>query len=108
VDTVYAPFWKLTECYFETSYLFFTIFLARPTHPGERERRMTIQRRIPSHLQTEYSLLHLLAEASLTDARTQYRQMAKLYHPDAGGLHTDFLALQQAYERVAEHLQRLR
>lgn len=108
METVYAPFWKLTECYFEISYLFFSILLARPAHPGEPGRRMTIQRRIPSHLQAEYSLLHLHAEASLTDARIQYRQLAKLYHPDAGGHHADFLALQHAYERVVEHLQQLR
>jgi DnaJ-class molecular chaperone len=108
VETVYTSFRKLTECYFETSYLFFTILLGRPTLLREQDRKMTIQRRIPSHLQAEYSLLHLQAEASLTDARTQYRQLVKLYHPDAGGHHAAFLALQQAYERVVEHLQPLR
>ena len=66
---------------------------------------MTIPRAIPLHLQAEYSLLQLPAEANLADVRTQYRELAKLYHPDAGGHHTDFLALQQAYEQVMEYLQ---
>jgi curved DNA-binding protein CbpA len=37
--------------------------------------------------------------------RTQYRELAKRYHPDAGGSHADFLALQQAYEQVMAYLQ---
>ena len=66
--------------------------------------RVTIPRAIPLHLQAEYCLLQLPAEASLADVRKQYRELAKLYHPDAGGDHTDFLALQQAYEQVVEYL----
>jgi len=50
-------------------------------------------------------LLHLQAEVSLAEVRTQYRELAKRYHPDAGGSHADFLALQQAYEQVMEYLQ---
>ena len=63
------------------------------------------QRAIPRHLQAEYRLLHLQAEVSLAEVRTQYRELAKRYHPDAGGSHADFLALQQAYEQVMEYLQ---
>jgi curved DNA-binding protein CbpA len=64
-----------------------------------------MQRAIPRHLQAEYRLLHLQAEVSLTEVRSQYRELAKRYHPDAGGSHADFLALQQGYEQVMEYLQ---
>jgi DnaJ-class molecular chaperone len=104
VETIYASFTKLIECYFETSYLFAKVLLTSPAVLHGQDRMM-IQREIPRHLQAEYSLLHLQAGGSLADARTQYRELAKLYHPDAGGQHADFLALQQAYEHVVEYLQ---
>jgi len=59
---------------------------------------------IPLHLQAEYHLLQLPTEASLADVRSQYLGLAKLYHPDTGGDHIDFLALQHAYEQVVEYL----
>ncbi len=64
-----------------------------------------MQRAIPPYLQAEYRLLQLQAEVSLAEVRIQYRELAKLYHPDAGGSHADFLALQRAYEQVMEYLQ---
>ncbi len=64
-----------------------------------------MQRAIPRHLEAEFRLLHLQAEVSLAEVRTRYRELAKHYHPDAGGNHADFLALQQAYEHVMEYLQ---
>ena len=70
----------------------------------EQDNRAT-QLDIPSHLQAEYNLLHLQAGASLAEVRAQYRELARLYHPDAGGRHAYFLALQQAYEQVVEYLQ---
>ena len=71
----------------------------------EQDKMMT-HLEIPSHLQAEYSLLHLQATASLAEVRTQYRELVKLYHPDAGGRHAYFVALQQAYERVVDYLQK--
>jgi DnaJ-class molecular chaperone len=106
METDYPSFMKFTEYYFEASYLFFRMFLTPPTFPGEQERKMTIQPRIPNHLQAEYTLLHLPAHTSLTEARRQYRQLAKRSHPDAGGQHADFLLLKQAYERVVEYLRK--
>jgi DnaJ-class molecular chaperone len=106
VETVYTSFTKLMDCYFDMSYWFIEMLLAGPTilnEPGG----MPTQLKIPTHLQAEYSLLHLQAGASLTEVRTQYRELAKLYHPDTGGHHTSFLALQQAYERVVEYLHML-
>jgi DnaJ-class molecular chaperone len=97
-------FETLIECYFEMWSVFATTFMTGSAlHPGQARRRM--QRAIPRHLQAEYRLLHLQAEVSLADVRSQYRELAKRYHPDAGGSHADFLALQQAYEQVIEYLQ---
>jgi DnaJ-class molecular chaperone len=83
------------------------LFLPGPELMHEQDK-MTTHLGIPSHLQAEYSLLHLQAGVSLAEVRTRYRELVKLYHPDAGGHHAYFLALQQAYERVVEHLQPLR
>jgi DnaJ-class molecular chaperone len=66
---------------------------------------MTMPRTVPLHLQAQYHLLQLPTEASVAEVRIQYRELAKRYHPDAGGHHIDFLALQQAYEQVVEYLQ---
>lgn len=100
----HSSFTKLFECYFDTWYLFTQVLLTGPELLHGQDR-MTMQRAIPLHLQAEYSLLHLPAEVSLAEVRAQYRELAKRYHPDAGGCHTDFLALQQAYEHVMEYLQ---
>jgi DnaJ-class molecular chaperone len=97
-------FETLIERYFEMWSVFATTFMTGSArHPGQARRRM--QRVIPHHLQAEYRLLHLQAEVSLDEVRSQYRELAKRYHPDAGGSHADFLALQQAYEQVMEYLQ---
>ena len=95
---------RLIECYFDTSYLFVKLLMPSPALPREQDGRTT-QLDIPPHLQAEYNLLHLQAGASLAEVRAQYRELAKLYHPDAGGHHAYFLALQQAYEQVVEYLQ---
>jgi hypothetical protein len=107
MEMKHASFTKFFEDYVETWSLFAHLFLTGPAHL-HRQDEMTMQRAIPLHLQAEYSLLQLQAEANLADARIQYRELAKLYHPDAGGHHTDFLALQQAYEQVVEYLQTCR
>lgn len=104
METVHASYAKLIGSYFDTWSLFAKILLTGPALP-HRQDRMTMQRAIPLHLQAEYSLLQLQAEGSLAEVRTQYRELAKLYHPDAGGHHADFLALQQAYEQVVKYLQ---
>ena len=91
------------ECYFEVWSVFTTTFLHGPMHHHRQECR--VQRAIPYHLQAQYRLLSLQAEVGLAEVRTRYRELAKCYHPDAGGSHADFLALQQAYEQVLEYLQ---
>ena len=105
METHYPSFMKFAEYYFETSSLFFKMFLFPLTNTEEQDKKMPIPPKIPSHLQAEYRMLHLTAEANLADVRRQYRHLAKQSHPDAGGQHTDFLILQQAYERVVEYLQ---
>jgi len=91
------------ECYFGMWSMFATTFMRGPRlHQRQASR---VQRAIPLHLQAQYHLLQLQAEVSLAEVRTRYRELAKRYHPDAGGNHADFLALQQAYEQVMEYLQ---
>ena len=91
------------ECYFEMWSVFTTTFIRGPMLHHRHDSR--VQRAIPHHLQAQYHLLSLQAEVSLAEVRARYRELAKLYHPDAGGSHADFLALQQAYEQVIEYLQ---
>ncbi len=73
--------------------------------PCRRDERTIIRQAIPKHLYTQYRLLHLTEETTLAEIRMRYRELAKSCHPDAGGCHADFLALQQAYEQIVEHLQ---
>jgi DnaJ-class molecular chaperone len=101
---LFASFDKLIECYFEMWNVFATVLLTDPAHHKE-QGWVRMQRAIPPYLQAEYHLLHLQGEVSPAEVRTQYRELAKRYHPDAGGSHADFLALQQAYEQVMKHLQ---
>ena len=103
MEPPFASFDTLIECYVEMWSVFATTLLTGPQLLYGRDRRM--QRAIPRHLQAEYRLLHLQAEVSLAEVRLHYRELAKRYHPDAGGSHADFLALQQAYEQVVEYLQ---
>jgi len=104
METKPASFTKFFQYYVEMWSLSAHLFLLGPAL-FYGQVGMTMPRAIPLHLQAEYRLLQLHAEASLTDVRIQYRELAKLYHPDAGGHHTDFLALQQAYEQVVKYLQ---
>ncbi len=99
MEPVHASFTKLIECYVETSYLFVKLLLPGQALLHQQDKR-TAQLDMPSHLQAEYHVLHLQAGASLAEVRAQYRELAKLYHPDAGGHHASFLALQQACEQV--------
>jgi len=91
------------ECYFGMWSVFATTFIHGPRLHHRQVSR--VQRAIPHHLQAQYRLLSLQAEVSLAEVRIRYRELAKLYHPDAGGSHADFLALQLAYEQVMEYLQ---
>ena len=100
METKRASFTTFFEDYVQTWSMFARLFLRGPALLYG-QAGMTI----PRHLQAAYRLLLLGAEANLADVRRQYRELAKLYHPDAGGDHTDFLALQQAYEQVVEYLQ---
>ena len=101
---VHASFTKLIDCYFDTWSLFTQVLLTGPVL-FYRQDGTTEQPEIPRHLQAAYRLLHLQPEVSLVEARRQYRELAKLCHPDTGGHHADFLALQQAYKEVVEYLQ---
>ena len=103
METKHAPFTTFFEDYVQTWSLFAHLFLLSPAFL-HGQVGMTMPRAIPLHLQAEYHLLQLPSEASLADVRRQYRELAKRYHPDAGGHHSDFLALQQAYEQVVEYL----
>lgn len=104
VEPLYPSFMKFTEYYFEMYFLFFRMFLTPPPFPAEQDWNMPLHPNIPRHLYAAYNLLHLPPEASLADARIQYRKLAKRSHPDAGGKHADFLLLQQAYEQVVTYL----
>ncbi len=104
METRYASFTRFFEDYVETWSLLAHLFLPSPALLHGHVA-MTMPRAVPLHLQAQYRLLQLPAEASLADVRIQYRELAKRYHPDTGGHHTDFLALQQAYEQVVEYLQ---
>src|SRR5271157_6098840 len=86
METNPASFTRLFESYVGTWSLFAKIFLTGPVLLHWQDK-MTIQRAIPLHLQAEYSLLQLHAEANLADVRTRYRELAKRYHPDTGGHH---------------------
>lgn len=88
----------------EASRWYMKLFLPGP-EPFSAPVHQSMQGDIPLHLQAAYRVLHLPAEASLDDVHRQYRALAKCSHPDAGGNHADFLALQQAYERVTASLQ---
>ncbi len=105
METLYISFMKFTEYYFEVYFLFFRVFLTPPPFSGEQDWNMPLHLNIPRHLHAAYNLLHLPPEASLADARMQYRKLAKRSHPDTGGKHADFLLLQQAYEQVVTYLQ---
>ncbi len=107
MEPFYTYFQKFTECYVALSCMFMKILLTG-TAPLQEHDRMTVPREIPPYLQADYRLLQLQAEDSLAQVRAQYRELAKRYHPDAGGQHADFLALQQAYERVVQYQQTLK
>lgn len=59
---------------------------------------------IPAYLQGEYKMLEIGVNANLADAKEAYRKLAKVYHPDAGGTHNGFIALQKAYEMVVKYI----
>jgi DnaJ-class molecular chaperone len=103
METKHTLFTTFFEDYVQTWSVFARLFLPGPT-ALHRQSGITVPRAIPLHLRAEYRLLQLPAEANLADVRRQYRELAKLSHPDTGGDHTDFLALQLAYEQVVEYL----
>jgi hypothetical protein len=45
-------------------------------------------------------VLHLSLPCTIAEVKTAYHEMAKRAHPDRGGSHDDFLALQAAYEQA--------
>jgi hypothetical protein len=59
---------------------------------------------LPSALQAACSILHVPLRSSVRQVRQQYKSLSKLYHPDSGGDHRYFVALQAAYEQVMGYL----
>jgi DnaJ domain len=55
-----------------------------------------------------YRVLGLRRAASLAEIKSAHRRLAKTYHPDAGGDGARFLAIQAAYQLLADPVQRRR
>jgi hypothetical protein len=48
----------------------------------------------------DYELLGLSPGASVDQVKSAFRTLSRRHHPDAGGTHERFIALQGAYERI--------
>lgn len=72
---------------------------------GEEMDEERTQMDIPRSLQAACSVLHISMRMDMLSVRKQYRDLSKLYHPDTGGNHLYFVALQNAYEQVMAYLQ---
>ncbi len=55
-----------------------------------------------------YRVLGVRRDATLTEIKVAHRRLAKAHHPDAGGDAARFLAIQAAYQLLADPLQRRR
>jgi DnaJ domain len=62
---------------------------------------------IPLWLMPDYRLLELPHTATAQEAKAAYKSLAKKYHPDTGGSHDSFIALQCSYNRVMQWAKRL-
>jgi DnaJ-domain-containing protein 1 len=62
---------------------------------------------IPLYLMPDYRLLGLPSTATMQEVKAAYKSLAKQCHPDAGGSHERFIALQHSYERVLQWTKRL-
>ena len=49
-----------------------------------------------------YSVLGLSATASLDEVKQHYRNLARVFHPDAGGYKEAMVLLNRAYERITK------
>ncbi len=56
---------------------------------------------LPPDIQAALKFMELEHPYTQEQLRTQYRKMATKYHPDAGGSHDKFNALQTAYEKLS-------
>ena len=50
--------------------------------------------------ESDLAVLALSKPVTLAEIKKQYRKLSQQYHPDKGGDTADFLAVQQAYERL--------
>jgi curved DNA-binding protein CbpA len=53
-----------------------------------------------SQLSRCLGLLKLSWPCTVAEVKEAYRSLVKLAHPDGGGTHDEFLALQEAYEQA--------
>jgi curved DNA-binding protein CbpA len=51
-----------------------------------------------------YAILGTEPSASIDQVRHAYRARTKLFHPDAGGSHENFIALTSAYEQILDNI----
>lgn len=68
---------------------------------GNLEQAFTGYVALPAPVQW-WDVLGVSPQATEDDVRAAYRQLAKVHHPDAGGTHENFVAVQQAYERALQ------
>lgn len=59
-------------------------------------------RLLPAHLADAYRLLDLQPQATLAQARSRYRELARKLHPDVSGRPEDMVALNEAWEKIAD------
>jgi hypothetical protein len=74
------------------------MFFAAPHH----ERTTAGDRQLPKCLR----VLGISWPCTVTDVKEAYRRLVKSAHPDGGGSHDGFLALQEAYEQALRLCQR--
>ena len=60
------------------------------------------RRRVPTGLLEAFGRLDLPPEATLAEARSRYRELARRLHPDAAGRTEDMAALNAAWEQVLD------
>ncbi len=70
------------------------MFFAKARH----ERTGSYERQLPKCL----DMLRLSWPCTVTDVKEAYRKLVKCAHPDGGGDHDRFLALQEAYEQALQ------
>jgi DnaJ domain len=78
-----------------------------PRKPHARRESPSQAPLIPLHLRPDYKLLCLPSTATAQEVKASYKSLAKRYHPDTGGSHERFIALQRAYAHVLQWAERI-